>query len=81
MPLDLRPIAAPYYPADLQAYRFDPTAWITCLEDAKAVAAHNAWYVSHNEPTRTTLIRVMTRGTGGPARADRPASRPRAAPR
>ena len=36
--LDLRPIAAPYYPADLRPYRFDPTAWITGLEDAKAVA-------------------------------------------
>ncbi|MGA9376726.1 type IV secretory system conjugative DNA transfer family protein [Mycolicibacterium mageritense] len=36
--LDLRPIAAPYYPAELQAYRFDPAAWITSLEDAKAVA-------------------------------------------
>ncbi|WP_425005003.1 type IV secretory system conjugative DNA transfer family protein [Mycolicibacterium sp. S3B2] len=36
--LDLRPVAAPYYPSDLRAYRFDPTAWITGLEDAKAVA-------------------------------------------
>jgi type IV secretion system protein VirD4 len=36
--LDLRPVAAPYYPSDLQPYRFDPTAWIANLEDAKAVA-------------------------------------------
>ncbi|WP_094287317.1 type IV secretory system conjugative DNA transfer family protein [Mycobacterium lehmannii] len=36
--LDLRPVAAPYYPAELRPYRFDPTAWISSLEDAKAVA-------------------------------------------
>src|SRR6202171_5954410 len=28
--LDLRPISAPYYPQDFAAYRFDPTALITC---------------------------------------------------
>ena len=39
--LDLRPIAAPYYPADLRPYRFDPTAWITGLEDANPDFARN----------------------------------------
>jgi type IV secretion system protein VirD4 len=36
--LDLRPIAAPFYPADFIPYRFDPTALITTFDDAKAAA-------------------------------------------
>jgi type IV secretory pathway TraG/TraD family ATPase VirD4 len=36
--LDLRPIAAPYYPSDFIVHRFDPTALITNLADAMAVA-------------------------------------------
>ncbi len=36
--LDLRPITAPRYPADFAPHRFDPTALITSLDDAKAVA-------------------------------------------
>jgi type IV secretory pathway TraG/TraD family ATPase VirD4 len=36
--LDLRPVAAPYYPSDFEPYRFDPTAWITSLGDAQGVA-------------------------------------------
>jgi TraM recognition site of TraD and TraG len=36
--LDLRPITAPAYPNDFVAYRFDPTALITSLDDAKATA-------------------------------------------
>ncbi|HEX3992854.1 MAG TPA: hypothetical protein VHX39_16915, partial [Acetobacteraceae bacterium] len=36
--LDLRPIAAPYYPGDCIAHRFDPTALIATLADAMAVA-------------------------------------------
>ncbi len=36
--LDLRPITAPFYPTDLVAYRFDPSALITSLDDAKATA-------------------------------------------
>src|ERR1700739_2166474 len=36
--LDLRPIAAPYYPSDCIPHRFDPTALITSVADAMAVA-------------------------------------------
>lgn len=36
--LDLRPISAPFYPQDFITYRFDPTALITSLDDAKATA-------------------------------------------
>lgn len=36
--LDLRPISAPFYPQDFVPYRFDPTALITSLDDAKATA-------------------------------------------
>ena len=36
--LDLRPIAAPFYPAACVPHRFDPTALITTLADAMAVA-------------------------------------------
>jgi type IV secretion system protein VirD4 len=36
--VDLRPITAPFYPSDFVAYRFDPTALITTLDDAKATA-------------------------------------------
>ncbi|WP_236724711.1 type IV secretory system conjugative DNA transfer family protein [Mycobacterium avium] len=36
--LDLRPIAAPFYPADFIPFRFDPTALITTFDDAKAAA-------------------------------------------
>ncbi len=36
--LDLRPVAAPYYPSDFTPYRFDPTEWITSLADAQGVA-------------------------------------------
>jgi type IV secretion system protein VirD4 len=36
--LDLRPISAPLYPNDFVAYRFDPTALISGLDDAKATA-------------------------------------------
>ena len=36
--LDLRPISAPFYPNDFVSYRFDPTALITSLNDAKATA-------------------------------------------
>jgi type IV secretory pathway TraG/TraD family ATPase VirD4 len=36
--LDLRPINAPLYPNDFVAHRFDPTALISGLDDAKATA-------------------------------------------
>lgn len=36
--LDLRPVAAPYYPGAFTAYRFDPTMLITSLAEAQAVA-------------------------------------------
>lgn len=36
--LDLRPISAPYYPKEYVPFRFDPTALITNLNDAKATA-------------------------------------------
>ena len=36
--LDLRPIVAPYYPKDFTPRRFDPTALITSLADAMALA-------------------------------------------
>jgi type IV secretion system protein VirD4 len=36
--LDLRPITAPFYPSEFTRYRFDPTAMITALDDAKAAA-------------------------------------------
>jgi hypothetical protein len=36
--LDLRPITAPFYPADFVACRFDPTALISSLDEAKATA-------------------------------------------
>jgi type IV secretory pathway TraG/TraD family ATPase VirD4 len=36
--LDLRPVAAPYYPTEFVSYRFDPTRLITTLADAQAVA-------------------------------------------
>lgn len=36
--LDLRPIAAPFYPSDFQPCRFDPTALIGTLDEAKATA-------------------------------------------
>jgi hypothetical protein len=36
--LDLRPISAPFYPHDFVACRFDPTALITSLDEAKATA-------------------------------------------
>ena len=35
--LDLRPIAAPYYPSDCIPHRFDPTALITTLCAASAL--------------------------------------------
>jgi hypothetical protein len=35
--LDLRPITAPFYPSDFTPYRFDPTALIENLDDAKAL--------------------------------------------
>jgi hypothetical protein len=54
-------------PATIRHSRIKPGGWATF---AKAVAAHNAWYVRHNEPTRTTLIRVLTRGGGGPVISD-----------
>lgn len=54
-------------PATIRHNKIKPGGWATF---ARAVAAHNAWYVSHNDPTRTTLIRVMTRGTGGPVVTD-----------
>ena len=36
--LDLRPVTAPFYPNDFVDYRFDPTALIAGLDDAKATA-------------------------------------------
>jgi len=36
--LDLRPVTAPFYPNDFVGYRFDPTALIAGLDDAKATA-------------------------------------------
>ena len=36
--IDLRPIIAPYYPADFRPYRFDPTMLISSFDDAKATA-------------------------------------------
>ncbi len=54
-------------PATIRHSKIKPGQWATF---AKAVAAHNAWYVSHNDPTRTTLVRVLTRGAGGPAVTD-----------
>jgi TraM recognition site of TraD and TraG len=36
--LDLRPIAAPYYPSECAPHRFDPTTLIDTLADAMAVA-------------------------------------------
>lgn len=54
-------------PATIRHSKIKPGQWATF---AKAVAAHNAWYVSHDDPTRTTLVRVMTRGAGGPAVTD-----------
>jgi TraM recognition site of TraD and TraG len=36
--LELRPITAPFYPADFVACRFDPTALISSLGEAKATA-------------------------------------------
>lgn len=36
--LDLRPISAPFYPKEYVPYRFDPTALISNLNDAKATA-------------------------------------------
>lgn len=54
-------------PATIRHSRIKPGQWATF---AKAVATHNAWYVSHKDPTRTTLVRVLTRGAGGPAVTD-----------
>jgi len=54
-------------PATIRHSKIKPGGWTTF---AKAVAAHNAWYVSHGDPTRTTLIRVLTRGGSGPAVSD-----------
>ena len=36
--LDLRPISAPHHPSEFQACRYHPTALISTLDDAKAVA-------------------------------------------
>ena len=36
--LDLRPVAAPWYPSDFTGYRYDPTALITDLSEAMALA-------------------------------------------
>ncbi|WP_294203800.1 hypothetical protein [uncultured Sphingomonas sp.] len=54
-------------PATIRHNKIKPGQWATF---AKAVAAHNAWYTSHNDPTRTTLLRVLTKGTGGPTVTD-----------
>ncbi|MFN3776815.1 hypothetical protein [Sphingomonas parapaucimobilis] len=54
-------------PATIRHNRIKPGQWVTF---AKAMAAHNAWYVSHNDPTRTMLVRVVTRGAGGPVVTD-----------
>lgn len=54
-------------PATIRHSKIKPGQWATF---AKAVAAHNAWYGSHNDATRTTLVRVMTKGTGGPVVTD-----------
>ncbi|HIV76807.1 MAG TPA: hypothetical protein H9899_04715 [Candidatus Sphingomonas excrementigallinarum] len=54
-------------PATIRHNRIKPGQWATF---AKAVAAHNAWYVSHQDPTRTTLVRVVTKGASGPAVTD-----------
>lgn len=35
--IDLRPISAPYYPKDFISMAFDPTASITCMDDAEAL--------------------------------------------
>lgn len=54
-------------PATIRHNKIKPGQWTTF---AKAVAAHNAWYTNHNDPTRTTLVRVLTKGTSGPAVTD-----------
>ena len=54
-------------PATIRHSRIKPGGWATF---AKAVTAHNAWYDSHNDPTRTALVRVVTRGTSGPVVTD-----------
>ncbi|WP_343526406.1 hypothetical protein [Sphingomonas sp.] len=54
-------------PATIRHSRIKPGGWPIF---ARAVAAHNAWYVSHKDPTRTSLLRVLTRGTGGPVVSD-----------
>ena len=54
-------------PATIRHSRIKAGGWATF---AKAVAAHNGWYASHDDPTRTTLVRVVTRGGSGPAISD-----------
>lgn len=61
------PCPAGTAPATIRHSKIKPGQWATF---AKAVAAHNAWYVSHKDPTRTTLVRVLTRGSGGPVVSD-----------
>lgn len=54
-------------PATIRHSKIKPGGWATFV---KAVAAHNAWYIGHNDPTRTTLVRVLTRGASGPGVTD-----------
>lgn len=54
-------------PATIRHSKIKPGQWATF---AKAVAAHNAWYAAHDDPTRTTLVRVLTRGANGPVVTD-----------
>ncbi|WP_230483645.1 hypothetical protein [Sphingomonas sp. Leaf21] len=53
--------------ATIRHSRIKPGQWATF---AKAVAAHNGWYASHNDPTRTSLVRVLSRGPSGPVVTD-----------
>jgi hypothetical protein len=57
--LDLRPIDAPYYPAEFTRYRFDPTQPISTLEDAQAVAE-----------TLLSISAVASAGVSFPTAAD-----------
>lgn len=54
-------------PATIRHSKIKPGQWATF---AKAVAAHNGWYASHNEPTHTALVRVLTKGASGPVVSD-----------
>ncbi|MET4895603.1 hypothetical protein RN629_00345 [Sphingomonadaceae bacterium jetA1] len=58
------PCPAGSSPATIRHSRIKPGGFATF---ARAVAAHNAWYAAHNDPTRTMLVRVLTRGGAGPA--------------